>query len=289
MTSRPDGALDFGTAALLGLVQGLTEFLPISSKGHLVIVERLLGVHAEGVTLEVALHIGTLLAVVLYYWRDLWLIAVAVPGVVAALVRARLPADPIGRLFVALALGTLPAVAVVLVAGDLVESVFHAPRLAFAGFALTGFVLLTTRGRVAGRDDAGIRDGLLVGAAQAFAVLPGVSRSGTTIAAGVAAGLSREAAARFSFLLSIPAVLGAVVHELPDLLGSGGAGTGAAGAGAAAGGVAFGWPLVLGVAVSFVTGLAAIRILLVVARRNRLDAFSWYLWALAAAGFLFIR
>ncbi len=288
MTPRPDGALDFGSAAILGFVQGLTEFLPISSKGHLVIVERLLGVRSEGVALEVALHIGTLLAVVFYYWRDLSLMAVAAPGTVAGLLRARIPADPVGRILVALALGTVPAVAVALVAGDAIESVFHSPRLAFAGFAATGFVLLTTRGRVAGRGEARIRDGLLVGAAQAFAVLPGVSRSGTTIAAGVAAGLSREAAARFSFLLSIPAVLGAVVHELPDLLGGAGAGASAAG-GAGGGAAALGGPLALGVAVSFLTGLAAIRLLLVVARRNRLDVFSWYLWALAAAGFLFVR
>ncbi len=282
---RPDGALDFGTAALLGFVQGITEFLPISSKGHLVLVERLLGVRSEGVALEVALHIGTLFAVVLHYWRDVKSLAAATPRAAATLVRGRFPTDPAGRGLVALALGTVPAVAVVLVASDAIESVFHSPRLAFAGFALTGFVLLTTRGRVAGRDDAGIRDALLVGAAQAFAVLPGVSRSGTTIAAGVAAGLSREAAARFSFLLSVPAVLGAVVHELPELLGPPGAGASDAGGGSAA----LGGPLALGVAVSFLTGLAAIRILLVVARRNRLDVFSWYLWALAAAGFLFLR
>jgi undecaprenyl-diphosphatase len=290
------GGLGFGTAAILGLLQGITEFLPISSKGHLVIAGKLLGVHSEGILLEVTLHIGTLLAVVLYYRHDLGPILGAFPRTALGLARGRGPSDEAGRLLIALVVGTIPAILVVLVAGDTIEAIFHSARVTLAGFALTGIVLWTTRRRGEGRGDARILDGLLVGTAQAAAVLPGVSRSGTTIAAGVAAGLSREGAARFSFLLSIPAVLGAVVHELPEILGiltaDAGAVPAAAASATASGGavptVAAG-PLLLGVAVSFISGLAAIKLLLVVARRNRLEVFSWYLWGLAVLGLFILR
>lgn len=293
MTPQADGGLGFGTAALLGLLQGLTEFLPISSKGHLVIAEKLLGVHAEGIMLEVTLHLGTLLAVILYFRRDLAPMLRALPATGLGLARGRLPADSAGRLIVALVAGTVPAIVVVLVAGDAIEAIFHSTRVTLAGFALTGLVLWTTRrAHGLGRETAGIRDGFLVGAAQAAAVLPGVSRSGTTIAAGVGVGLSREAAARFSFLLSIPTVFGAIVHELPEILDALTSDATAAGPAASAASAASGiggGPLLVGVAVSFLSGLAAIYLLLTVARRNRLDLFSWYLWALAAVGFFVLR
>lgn len=281
-----DPGLGFGASILLGLVQGLAEFLPVSSSGHLVLAERLLGVRAAGVTVEVALHIGTLAAVVLYYARDLAAIARAAPAAVAALVRGRLPRDAPAATLLHLAAGTVPAALVVLVAGDAIEEHFHSVRLVLGGLVVTGLALWTTRRARAGRPDVTVRTALLVGAAQAVAILPGVSRSGSTIAAGAALGLSRESAARFSFLLSIPAVVGAIVHEAPDLLAGGAAGANTAGA--VAGG-SIGAPLLAGVAASCVSGLLAIRLLLGAARRNRLDLFSWYLWTLAAVGFLLLE
>jgi undecaprenyl-diphosphatase len=276
MTPPHDAGLDYGTAAILGTLQGLAEFLPISSKGHLIIAERALGVHFEGVGFEVALHIGTLVAVVLYYARDLAALAAAVPATLGALARGRRPADERGTTLVALALGTLPAVVAALAFGDVIAAHFHDVRISLAGFALTGLVLWTTRRAGPGSDAVTLPRGLLVGVAQSAALLPGVSRSGSTIGAGVAAGLSRAAAARFSFLLSIPTVLGAIAHSLPAIA-SGETGARLEG------------PLLLGIAVSFAVGLAAIHILLRIAQRNRLDLFSWYLWALALAGLVVFR
>ncbi len=276
MSQGADGGLSYASAAILGLVQGLTEFLPVSSKGHLVLTERLLGVRVSGIGVEVALHIGTLVAVVLYYAKDLLAVSRALPAALGALARGRLPSDAPGRLLLGLVLGTLPAVLIVIAFGDQIEAHFHSIRIALAGFVLTGVVLWTTRRGRGQRDEATLRDALLIGAAQGAAVLPGVSRSGSTIGAAVALGLSREGAARFSFLLSIPAVLGAIAHSAGDIVRGDS-------------GVAFGGPLLLGILVSFVVGLLSIHLLLGIARRNRLDMFSWYLWTVALAGFVFLR
>jgi undecaprenyl-diphosphatase len=292
-----NGGLGYGEAALLGFVQGVTEFLPISSKGHLVLVETLLGLHLPGVQVEVALHLGTLLAVALYYARDLGAIAASVPGALRALAARRWPRDAAGRMLAGLAVGTIPVVAAVLVAGDLIEAHFHSVRLVFTGLAATGLVLWTTRRAGAGDEVVTFRRALLVGAAQSVALVPGVSRSGSTIGAGLAAGLSRETAARFSFLLSIPAVLGAIVHTLPDLIGGPGeaaalvatAGTASAAGAPAASPTFLAGPLAVGIVVSFATGLLAIHALLRIARRNRLDVFSWYLWIASAVGFFVTR
>ena len=191
-------------AAVLGLVQGLTEFLPVSSSGHLLLFERILGADTGGADLflGVMLHAGTLAALLLLYAPRLWRI---------------LREDRKMLLF--LAAGTLPAALAGVLLGDITDELFFGGKWLWLTFAATG-VLLILCGR-AKRNSLPLtmRRALFVGGAQAFAILPGLSRSGTTLAAGMLCGMDREKAADFSFLLAIPVVAGAVCLELVKAIG----------------------------------------------------------------------
>jgi undecaprenyl-diphosphatase len=196
-------------AALLGLVQGLTEFLPVSSSGHLVIGETILGGRGEGILFEVAVHVGTLLAILVFYRRRI--------GELVAGVLAR---DPTHLRYVAkLALATLPAVLVGLTAKDAVEGLFERPALVGVALCVTGAILLTTRRTVQTGHalEPGFWQALWIGCAQVVAIVPGISRSGTTVAAGMALGLAPLVATEFSFLMAVAAISGAAVLAIPDV------------------------------------------------------------------------
>lgn len=198
----------FAELTLLALIQGLTEFLPVSSSGHLVLTQQALDTTSTPMLVEVALHVGTLLAVVLVYRRSLLKIA-----------RDALSGHP--RELLLIAVGTLPIVLVGLFAKDAIEELFDSPRAAAFGLLGTAAVLVVgERGRNRAESseplELGIGQALLLGCAQAVAILPGVSRSGSTIAAGLTMGLAPDRAARFSFLLSIPAICGAAILQLKD-------------------------------------------------------------------------
>lgn len=257
-------------ALLLGLVQGATEFLPVSSSGHLVLTEALLGVREGGLLVEVTLHAGTLLAVVVYFRRRLgWLL---VRGL------GRGPEGPTARRYLLwLLLGTLPAAAVGLLLEDSIAAVFESTQAALWGLMATGVILFTSRWARSRQTRPDGPAGLAMGLAQAVSILPGVSRSGSTIAAGLWAGTDRREAAEFSFLLSIPAIGGAAFLHLLDLLEGG-----AAAAAPLAGG------LVVGFAVSFLSGLAAIALLLEILRRRGLAPFAWYCWGVGIIGLLVV-
>lgn len=192
-------------AVLLGLLQGFTEFLPVSSSGHLVLAQHFLGYDEPMVFFDVMLHVGTLAAVCAYYRRELLAMAgLRVPGALSR---------PAMVLF--LALGTVPTVAIALVGREFFTQAFGAVTLVCGALIVTGFICWSTRFSAlrAGNTQLGWRDALLVGAAQGLAITPGISRSGTTIAAGLWLGLDRELAARYSFLLAVPAILGATILE----------------------------------------------------------------------------
>ena len=196
---------------LLGIVQGLTEFLPVSSSGHLVIIQSLLpGFNEPGVLFHATVHLGTLGAVVLYFRRDLFEMA-------ACIISPR-SADPLRvRLMLLIVVGTLPTIAVALLFKDELEQLFANVSIAAAMLLVTGTLLYftdRTRERTTDLERMNIGHALFVGVAQGFAIIPGISRSGATITAGVFSGLTRELALRYSFLLSIPAILGAFVLQL---------------------------------------------------------------------------
>lgn len=249
-------------AAVLGLVQGVSEFLPISSDGHLVIFENLLGVGDEGgLSFVIAVHVGSLVALLFFYRaRLLELIRGFFTRDLAAL------AD-IGKLAVA----TLPAVLVGLFLKDRVEAAFQTPWMAGAGLIVTGAFLITTLFTLPSASAAAPSFGqaLAIGCAQAFAILPGVSRSGSTIALSLALGIAPLAAAEFSFLLGIIAIAGAAVLDLPDLR--------AAGATTAA------TPMLLGAAVAALSGLAALEVFVRFLKSRRFHLFAYYCWAAGAA------
>lgn len=264
------------SAVLLGLVQGVAEFLPISSSGHLAIAEHLLNMKGAGDVPEffdVLLHLGTLVAVFIAYWGDIREMIVEFFAGIGDLARHSTPnpVPPARRLILMIVVGTLPLFAMVPFRrfftglGD---------NMYFIGGALifTGLLLFlsdrTRRGRKTEKT-AIMLDALLVGIGQAVALCPGVSRSGMTITTGCFAGFERKFAVRFAFLLSIPAVLGANILTLKDALDAG---------------IDFSSVPVylIGVAVAAVSGYACIRLLRYVADKGRFGAFAYYCWAAGA-------
>ncbi|NLW51349.1 MAG: undecaprenyl-diphosphate phosphatase [Candidatus Brocadiaceae bacterium] len=258
---------------LLGLVQGLTEFLPVSSSAHLVAAKHLLNVQQPGVALEVALHAGTLGAILAVLWRDvLALVTDALRGGLLLLRGAGAEAieerAPLFGTAAAVVVGTIPAAVIGVLAGDAIGGLFDNLAAAGAFLCCTGAILLASRTiRPGTRERVTIGRGLAVGAAQAMALLPGLSRSGITIVAGRAAGLDRRLAGRFSFLLAVPALTGAAVWEVLRSLGTQ---SPAAGPPVTAGALA------AGVLVSGLTGGLALIVLLRMIERGRLHWFAAY-------------
>lgn len=208
--------MDLLQAILLGLVQGATEFIPVSSSGHLVLVPWLLGWPEPGLVFDTVVHWGTLVAVLAFFWRDwLALITAWVQGLVRWDWR-----EPQARLMWLLIVGTIPAALIGLLLEDFFESLFSAP-VWVSVFMLVTAALLALSERLGSRTremgDLRWTDSLAIGLGQAAAIAPGISRSGATIAAAVFRGLERPAAARFSFLLSTPIILGAGLFQLVDL------------------------------------------------------------------------
>jgi len=213
-------------ALLLGAVQGITEFLPVSSTGHLILFEHVLGVSQEtyGLAFDAALHLGTLIAIV-WFFKDVWrkLFFTMVRLVQSSLLHKNVPVNKDEKkLIFLLAVGTVPAVILGLLLEDVVNSVFRSPLVVAAALILFSFVLLYVEKVGRKYKDAQvlkITDALIVGFAQAIALIPGVSRSGITIASGMWRGLKREQAAYFAFLLSAPIVAGAGGKQIFDVFG----------------------------------------------------------------------
>jgi undecaprenyl-diphosphatase len=253
--------MDAIQAIVLGIVQGLTEFLPISSTAHLRIVPAFMGWGDPGTAFTAVVQLGTMAAVLLYFRNDLWNIARAwVRSLRDPTVRGTLDA----RLGWFLIVGTIPISILGLAFKDKIET--DARQLVLIGIALIVLGLVLELAEKVGRKERGIdsltmRDGILIGCAQALALVPGVSRSGSTISAGLFLGLNRAAAARYSFLLSVPAVVLSGLFELKDV-GSGG------GAGAV--------PTIIATIFAFVVGYASIAWLLKYLTRHPVTIFVVY-------------
>lgn len=242
-------------AVILGLAQGLGEFLPISSSAHLVLIPWVFRWTDPGLTFDVALHIGTLVAVVLYFWKDWWqLIIQGFTDVRSAK----------GRLFWYLAAASVPGAAAGYLFEKKAETVFRSPVLIAAMLIVMGMLLYWADRRSAKNIEMNaitFRASILIGISQALAIIPGVSRSGITMTTGLLAGMTREEAARFSFLLSTPIIFGAAVVKLPEVISNSSMIT-----------VEF----AMGMLVSCVTGIISIGFLLRYVQTKNFLPFAWY-------------
>ncbi len=258
-------------AFILGLIQGLAEFLPISSSGHLTLGQMFFDLSEVPMTLDILLHLGTLLAVFVVYWRRILNMIV----------------HPIASELKYLIVATIPAVLAALFLGDFIDKLFEGAYLGFS-FLLTSFVLVVgeavNRLRTRKHKQVTLCDSLIMGCMQAVAIAPGLSRSGSTICGGMVTGLTRKRAADFSFLMSIPAILGSAVLDLKDMYD-----------GAEAAGVAFGAqfmeriaemggviPVVIAVATAAVSGFLAIKLMLKIVKRVGMRWFAVYTFLLGA-------
>ena len=244
-------------AFILGMVQGLTEFLPVSSSAHLVLVPWLLGWNDPGLAFDVALHLGTLLALLIYYWRE-W------ANMMLSIVRP----DPASRrLLMLLIVASIPGAIIGLLLEKQAETVFRSPALIACTLALMGLVLWIADVKAPQHKDMaglGFGDAILIGLSQALAIIPGVSRSGSTITAGRILGVAREDAANFSFLMATPIIAGAGLHEAPKILHAGINST-----------------VILGFVSSAIFGVIAIAALVKFVRTRTYQPFAWYRIALA--------
>lgn len=262
-------------AAFLGLVQGVAEFLPISSSGHLSLLQNFFGLRsAENGSLffDVLLHLGTLISVFIYYWQDIVdMILEFFRGVAALGKHEETPPPPARRLVLLVILGTLPLF-LVLPIKDAVESLYY--NTYFIGFALllTGVLLFVSDRISRGKKNektATVADAFVVGLGQAVAIVPGLSRSGTTIATGLMRGYNRSFAVRFSFLLSLPAILGANILSLKDAIQEG-----------------IDWGMLpvylVGMIVAAVVGYFAIRLVNLLSDKGKFGSFAYYCWGVGA-------
>lgn len=251
-------------AVVLGIVQGLTEFLPVSSSGHLVLLQRLLGIKEPALLFDTMLHLGTLVAVLVVLRKD-----------ILAILR-----KPFQRMTALLLIACVPTFAFAMLFQDAIEAAFHSGATLGWSFLFTGAVLLssealarrvTRSGGGKGIETMTWLDAALIGTLQGVAIFPAVSRSGMTISGALARGLDRDLAARFSFLLSIPVILGAAVFQSKDLILDG-----------AAAGDGFTLPLVVGTIVAGVVGGFAVKFAMDVIKKSSLKYFAFYVFGLGA-------
>jgi len=267
--------MSIGVAILLGILQGLTEFLPVSSSGHLALAQSLLGIEAGGVAFAVLLHAGTLLAIGIVFREGVLELLRGALLLPAALFRPRSTWTRETLLAAKVACATIPGAVVGLFLEHRIEAVFASPKVVGLLLWVTAVLLFTTRSARRGERDVGWRDAWIIGLAQACAILPGISRSGATIATALLLGVARPKAAEFSFLAAIPLIAGSLVLELPELLESGRDGAGVA--------------LLAGFLASFLVGWAALVWLVRLVRQGAIHWFSIYCFLAGAAVLLLTR
>ncbi|MGX8694604.1 MAG: undecaprenyl-diphosphatase UppP [Methanobrevibacter sp.] len=270
--------MDIIQGIIIGIVQGLTEFLPVSSSAHLVFIQNILGVESS-LAFDTFLHLGSLLAVLWFFRGDIikmikswWL---SIGDLLQGRFRQGFIDDPYKRLAWYVILATIPVGLVGVLFEDSVDALFAGALYVPAFFLfVTGTILYLSQRMVSGEvnfNNVGPKEALFMGLGQACAILPGLSRSGTTIAAGLVIGLDKEFAAKFSFILSIPAILGAFLLQLKDI--------------GSAMDVNF-LPIFLGFVAAFIAGYAAIKWMLELIQKRSLDIFAYYCWIVGIVVFM---
>lgn len=272
--------MGIGDAVILGILQGLTEFLPVSSSGHLVLGKALLGIAEQGIAFEVFVHFGTLLAVLTVFRNDIWQLLLSFFSLFSKStfefgLKSKYKNDESFRLLLFIILGTIPAVFVGLLLEDYVESAFSNPKLVGITLIITAVILLLTLIPQKSLQKLNIKNTFVMGLAQALAIVPGISRSGSTISIGLLQNIGGNDAARFSFLLAIPAILGATILKVTNLLESGID-------------KQFFIVLLVGTVASYISGYIAIESLLKIVQKGKLYLFAPYCLLLGIIALLFI-
>lgn len=270
-------SLTYFQAIILGLVQGLGEFLPISSSGHLSLLQYFFGIEGESVLFfAVMLHVGTLISVFVVYWKDIARLIYELCCCIRDICKGRGPrinANQDRRLGFMIIVATIPTAIMGILFNDIFES-FYGSIVAIAiGLIITGIILMVAEKM--GKSEKTVttmkfRHAVIIGIMQGIAITPGISRSGSTLFGGLMTGLKREFAVKFAFLISIPSILGSVVVELPPALKAGMDGSMVG-------------PMLVGILVSAVTGFAAIKAMIKLVSNKKTAVFSYYVWALGLA------
>lgn len=247
--------MDILQGIILGIIQGLTEFLPISSSGHLTLFQKIFGIN-EGVrTFDIAVHMATLLAVVFVFRKDIWEVI----------------KKPFSKMSLLIIVGTIPTGIIAVLLKDIIEELLKSGASLGIEFIITGLVLFyaeRVKSKDKGVEKTTYGDAILIGVAQGIAIMPAISRSGLTIAGALFRGLNREFAAKYSFMLSIPIILLATASDVYDGI-----------KGTEPLGVTF-WPLALGVVAAAISGYFAIKFMLKILTKGSLKIFSYYVFAL---------
>ncbi len=200
--------MSFIEAIILGIVQGFTEFLPISSSGHLVLGQHFLGINIPGNVFEIVVHVGTLFSILVVFWKDLFQILISLK-------------EKKTQIFIlTIILGTIPAVLVGFFLKDHIEKAFDSIQVVSTALLFTGILLISTKWTTVRKDKISVLHGVWIGVAQAFAIIPGISRSGSTIGMGLILGLNPKQTAKFSFILAIPALIGSGLLTVLDTVQS---------------------------------------------------------------------
>ena len=260
---------------ILGIIQGLTEFLPVSSSGHLVLGQIFFGITESQLPFDISVHMGTLLAVLVVYASDIRAILVSVFGFISKAVTLKpithlLKEDKNLQLAGLIIIGSIPTAFIGLILKQFEHILFASEVLVGFMLILTGTILWTSKNFYSSKNKKGgfsIKKALIIGVGQGLAVIPGISRSGTTIALGMFLGLDRHNAAKFSFLLSIPAILGAQILSIKDMINSG---------------LVIDSITIYATIVSFITGLLALKLLLSLVHSGRFHLFAPYCWLIGS-------
>ncbi len=264
-------------AVILGLVQGLAEFLPISSSGHLALLENFFGIKEDNMLFfTVLLHFGTLIAVFVVFWKDIWELLQELVLTIKDLIGRkglRLNERPVRKLGVMIIVSCIPTAIIGFVFGDLFENFYSKPIVIAIMLIITALLLIAAETWGGGNrtiTNLNYRNSIFIGIVQGLAIIPGISRSGSTLFASLLCKLDREFAVKFVFLISIPTILGSLILELPDGIKEGLHGEPVG-------------PVIVGVIVAFLSGLFAVKVMLKVVSNKKLKYFSYYLFAVAAA------
>ncbi|MCB0391537.1 MAG: undecaprenyl-diphosphate phosphatase [Bdellovibrionales bacterium] len=269
-------------AIVLGIVQGLTEFLPVSSSGHLVIIQELFHNKESGVVFEVSVHIGTVLSILTVYLKILKSLS---QGMLRGLINKEVNSSV--RLMTLIIVGSIPTAIMGLSLKDIFESLFDSPNAVGISLCITGGLLFLTRLKSNNREhDTGFgvidlsiserisfAQAFIMGVAQGCAITPGISRSGATISAGILTGIEKNTAATFSFILSVPAVVGAALLQLKDISNFQ---------------IDYLLVLLVGLISSYISGLIGLLLVLKVVKKGRLELFSYYLWIVGPLTIFFL-